>query len=90
MEQWSTQWIKNAGMPSVFPFIRTNDDESIRQFSLYQRNFDGNDDLWTQDLTVLLVANDSTYTKKIRLEKHGLNIEEWHGTINKITLVRAY
>jgi len=79
MEQWSTQWIKNAGMPSVFPFIRTNEDESIRQFSLYQRNFDGNDDLWTQDLTVLLVANDSTYTKKIRLEKHGLNIEEWHG-----------
>ena len=79
MQQWSREWIKNPGMPSIFPLLRTNDDGTIKKFSIYQRNFEGNDDLWSQDLTVLLEASDSTYTKQVRIDKNGLDIDEWKG-----------
>ena len=75
---WSEQWIKSPGMPYISPFLRT-DDGKIKQFSIFQRNFHSDDILWTQDLSVQLVASDTIYTYEVELEDNGLNIDEAKG-----------
>jgi aminopeptidase N len=78
LTEWSEQWIKSPGMPYISPFLRT-DDGKIKQFSIYQRNTVSNDILWTQNLRVQLMANDTTYTYEVELEDNGLNIDEAKG-----------
>jgi aminopeptidase N len=77
--EWSNQWVKTAGMPEIIPFMRTQKDSTIEQFSIYQRNRSREDHLWTQNLSVLLEAQDSIYYYNIEIEDHGLNIEEAEG-----------
>ena len=67
-------------MPQIFPFIGTEDDDStIRQLSLYQRNFDDREKLWSQQLSVGLEAEDTMYYFEVEMTGAGLNIEEGEG-----------
>lgn len=76
VKRWSNQWIKTAGRPEIIPFISTRKDSTIKQFSIYQRNRSSEDHLWTQNLSVLLEAQDSIYYYDVEMEGNGLNIEE--------------
>ena len=84
--KWSNQWVKTAGMPEIIPFLRTQKDSTIEQFSIYQRNRSQEDHLWTQNLSVLLEAQDSIYYYDVEIEDHGLNIEEAEG-LKKATFI---
>ena len=77
--RWSNQWVKTAGMPDIIPFMRTREDSTIKQFSIYQRNRSREDHLWTQNLSVLLEAQDTIYHYDIEIEGNGINIEEAEG-----------
>lgn len=80
---WSQEWIKNSGIPYVTPFIRTKDDgETIKEFSIFQRNLNGTDQLWIQDLAVTLDANDSTYHFDVTLDDYRVRIREADGLKN--------
>lgn len=77
---WSNQWIKTAGMPQIFPFIRTEDDDStIEQFSLYQQNFNEREVLWSQKLAVDLEAQDTMYHFEVDLDGFGTDIDDGIG-----------
>jgi aminopeptidase N len=70
---WSNQWIKTAGMPQIFPYIRTeNDDSTIKRLSVHQRNFD-DDKSWSQRLAVDLEAQDTMYHFEVDMESNGFN-----------------
>jgi aminopeptidase N len=74
--EWSNQWVKAPGMPDIIPFLRTRKDSTIKRFSIYQRNRSNRDNLWPQELTVLLEADDSTYYYDIEVENNATNINE--------------
>lgn len=80
---WSNQWVKTAGMPRIFPYIRTEkDDSTIKRLSVYQRNFD-DDKNWSQRLAVDLEAQDTMYHFEVDMDgnalNEGFNIEEGKG-----------
>jgi aminopeptidase N len=74
--EWSNQWVKSAGMPVMFPNMRTRKDSTIKRFSIYQRNRSTRDNLWSQKLRVLLEADDSTYYYDVEVDGNGTKIKE--------------
>ena len=86
--KWSNQWVKTAGMPDLFPFIRTDDDDStITQFSLYQRNFNDGEKVWSQKLTVGIEAQDTMYHFDVDMTGNGVRIDEAEGLIDATFVV---
>ncbi len=74
--QWSNEWVKMAGMPRITPYLRTEKDSTIKQFGLVHQ---GDRKLWTQNLAVLLEAEDSMYHFDVTLKGKGVVIEEARG-----------
>lgn len=78
LDEWSELWIKTKGMPRVVPLIRENEDSTIRKFSYFQ--FDPNGDIYRpQDLSVVLLANDSIYNYDVELRGQRIDIDSAKG-----------
>jgi len=76
---WSNQWVKSKGMPSIFPYIRTRKDSSIREFSLHQRDFNDGDNIWSQQLSVMLETEDTINYYDLDFSNEMVEIDEAKG-----------
>ena len=76
---WSNQWIKEKGMPKVFGIIRTNNDTTIKVLSIYQRDNAREKNIWPQQLSIKMRANDSLYHFAVDFNGKGAQIKEVNG-----------
>ena len=76
---WSNQWVKSKGMPSIFPYFRTRKDSSIREFSLHQRDFNDGDNIWSQQLSVMLETEDTINYYDLDFSNEMVEIDEAKG-----------
>ncbi|MEN8247841.1 MAG: M1 family aminopeptidase [Bacteroidota bacterium] len=83
---WSNQWVKTAGMPQIFPYLKTKKDSTIKQLGVFQRSKQEGDKYWSQSLSVMLEAEDSMYYFDVDVEGNMINIDEAEG-LRKTTFI---
>ena len=73
--EWSDQWVKEKGMPVISVWMSTRKDSTVKEMTIFQRDMNNSDVIWPQQLTLKLIAADSSSLLNIDLDERNTEVE---------------
>ena len=80
ISSWSSKWVKEKGMAMISAWMRTRKDSTVQKMNIFQRDMNNDERTWPQQLTIMLIARDSTSQTNVDIEEYHVELADLEGT----------